>query len=212
MQESHNTDKAKPQQEERDHSELRIQIVANHKPLRTSQHSSVSVKEEQPNCSNSNYTEQKSHNNADHTKLKEEDHSELRIQIVPVYKPLGSSKDSPASVKEKQPTYSKSNSTKKKLSECKDSPKLDRTDIGISSLEASPFRDKDTQRAGQLKIQCSVCDENYEDITEYTHHLNTHSEVPVQPMNDMDCAEPPSSPLQELSPEYFTQLGLTHMS
>ena len=30
------------------------------------------------------------------------------------------------------------------------------------------------------KIQCSVCQEKYEDITEYTHHLNTHLQVPDQ--------------------------------
>ncbi len=212
MQESHIRDKTKPQKEEKDHSELRIQIVSNHKPLRTFQHSSVSVKEEQPNCSNSNSTGQKSPNNADHTKLKEEDHSELRIQIVPVYKSLGSSKDSPARVKEKQPTCLESSSTEQKSPKYKDSLKLDRTVTGISSLEASSICHKDRQRMGQLKIQCSVCDKNYEDITEYTHHLNTHSEFPVQPKNDMDYTVPPSSPLQELSPEYFTQQGLTHMS
>ncbi len=41
------------------------------------------------------------------------------------------------------------------------------------------------------EIQCSVCEEKYQSITEYTHHLNTHLEICEQSIdvNSKTCAE-----------------------
>ncbi len=35
------------------------------------------------------------------------------------------------------------------------------------------------------KIQCSVCEAQYDNITEYTHHLNTHSQAANQVIDDV---------------------------
>ena len=50
---------------------------------------------------------------------------------------------------------------------------------------ANPGWDQNQNTTSNDKIQCSVCDENYDNITEYTHHLNMHLNS-VQPAKDIE--------------------------
>ncbi len=66
----------------------------------------------------------------------------------------------------------------------------------MNTAESIPMSDKDGQMAN--KIQCSVCEEKYDNITEYTHHLNMHLEDPDQLGNDIKCyTDLPSSKIHQ---------------
>ncbi len=59
-------------------------------------------------------------------------------------------------------------------------------------IETSRGSDSSHDHENKDKIQCSICAEKYDNMTEYTHHLNMHSQDPSQPIvNKNKCREQP---------------------
>ncbi len=70
------------------------------------------------------------------------------------------------------------------------------------SFEANKSFDKNRQ------IQCSVCEAQYDNITEYTHHLNMHLEEPLQHIDDNAPADAPCSQASGIAFYEVTEMSI----
>ena len=59
-------------------------------------------------------------------------------------------------------------------------------DIGKDMIQDTPMEINEAKhnQVGTDKIDCSVCEEKYDNITKYTHHLNSHLQIVGHPIED----------------------------
>ena len=65
--------------------------------------------------------------------------------------------------------------------------KLVHADIGKEMIQDTPMEINEAKhnQVGTDKIDCSVCEEKYDNITKYTHHLNSHLQIVGHPIEDV---------------------------